>query len=104
MTLAALVFNTRRQCLAEAGAVLDARKISLLRAWGIVEVDVHGVTEPTLQELEEHLAKTPGLQTLSQQIDERFYGGGSHPFLQELRRLAKQLILDKQHTESRGQE
>src|SRR5215510_8125071 len=91
MTLAAPVFNLRRQCLAEAGVVLDARKISLFQSWGVVEVDVQGVREPSLKELEEQMIGTRALQRLSQQIDDRFYGAEPHPFLQELRRVVKKL-------------
>src|SRR5262245_50935847 len=95
MTLAAPVFNARRQCLAEAGVVLDARKISLFQAWGVVEVEVQGVIEPSLKNLEEQMAGTLVLQRLSQQIDDRFYGAEPHLFVQELRRLVKKLALDE---------
>ena len=68
MTLAEPVLNTRRQRLAEAGAVLDARKISLFQAWGVVEVEVQQVAEPGLPELESRLADSPVLLPTQAQL------------------------------------
>jgi hypothetical protein len=95
MTLGAPVCNTRRQRLAEVGAVLDARKISLFQAWGVIEVDVQGVAEPSLEEIENRMASSPALQQLSTEIDDRFYGAEPHEFLVELRRLVKKLALEE---------
>ncbi|MBI3304018.1 MAG: hypothetical protein HYZ72_18280 [Deltaproteobacteria bacterium] len=101
MTLAGPVLNARRQCLAEARTVLDARKISLFQSWGIVDVEVQGVAEPSLHEIEERMASTPALQQLSTEIDERFYGAEHHPVLEELRRLVKKLALEEREAEKR---
>jgi hypothetical protein len=101
MTLGEPVFTSRHQCLAEAGTVLDARKISLFQSWGIVEVEVQRVTEPSLQELEERMAATLALQRLSTEIDERFYGAERHPLLEELRRLVKKLALAEHEAQKR---
>jgi hypothetical protein len=95
MTVGEPVRTSRGHCLAEAGTVLDSRKISLFQAWGIVEVEVQGVTELSLQDLEERMAHSPTLQRLSADIDERFYGADSHPLLVELRRLVKKLALEE---------
>jgi len=95
MTLGAPVFNARRQRLAEAGMVLDAGKISLFQAWGVVEVEVQGVAEPSLEEIENRMAASPALQKLSTAIDERFYGAESHETLVELRRVVKKLALEE---------
>ena len=96
MTLGAAVFNTRRQRLADAGSVLDARRINLFQAWGVVEVEVQGVAEPSLQEIESHMAASPALQQLSAEIDGRFYGAEPYEVLVELRRIVKKLTLEEQ--------
>jgi len=83
------VFNSHRQRLVEAGVTLDARIISLLQAWGIIDVEIQGVTELTLQEIESRMANNPALQQLSATIDERFHGADQHAFITELRRLMK---------------
>ena len=95
MILDGSVLNSRRQCLAEAGTVLDARKISLFQSWGIVEVEVRGIAEPSLQEIESRMVGSPILQQLSAEIDDRFYGAEPHEFLVELRRLVKKLALQE---------
>jgi hypothetical protein len=96
MTLSGPVFNVRRQCLAEAGATLDESKISVFQAWGIVEVEIEGVAEPSGEQIEDRLARSPLLQKLSAEIDERFLGGTSHEFIVELRRVVKKLALEEQ--------
>src|SRR5829696_3726916 len=53
MVLSKPVCNDYRQQLAEAGTILDRRVISVLQTWGVIDVDVQGVSEPTLQEVEE---------------------------------------------------
>jgi hypothetical protein len=99
MTLSSPVFNGRRQCLAEAGTVLDEGKIALLQAWGVAEVEVEGVAELSMEEIEARMARSPVLSKLSAEIDDRFFGGASHEFLHSLRRLIKQLALEE-HRES----
>ena len=89
MILSKPVFNPYRQRLVEAGVTLDARTISLLQAWGIIDVEIQGVTELTLQEIESRMANTPALQQVSVTIDERFHGADQHAFITELRRLVK---------------
>lgn len=93
MTLSKPVFNTYRQRLVEAGVTLDARAISLLQAWGIIDVEIQGITEPTFQEIETRMTNTSALQQISATIDERFYGADQHAFITELRRLVKYLAL-----------
>src|SRR5437667_384015 len=68
MTLAEPVLNTRRQRLAEAGTALDARKISLFQAWGVVEVEVQEVAAPGLPEIESRLADPPVLLPAQAQL------------------------------------
>src|SRR5436190_24091262 len=68
ITLAEPVLNTRRQRLAEAGTVLDARKISLFQAWGVVEVEVQEVAVPGLPEIESRLADPPVLLPAQAQL------------------------------------
>ena len=89
MILSKPVFNPYRQRLVEAGITLEARTISLLQAWGIIDVEIQGVTELTLQEIESRMANTPALQQISATIDERFHGADQHAFITELRRLVK---------------
>jgi hypothetical protein len=96
MTLSRPVLNLRRQCLAEAGTTLDESKISVLQAWGIVEVEIEGVAEPSGEQIEDRLARSPLLQKLLAEIDERFLGGTSHEFIVELRRVVKKLALEEQ--------
>jgi hypothetical protein len=95
MRLSSPVFNGRRRCLAEAGTVLDESKITLLQAWGVVEVEVEGVAEPSIEEIEARMARSPALTTLSAEIDDRFLGATPHEFLQELRRLVKKCALEE---------
>ena len=89
MVLSKPVFNDYRQQLADAGTILDKRVISVLQTWGVIDVEVQGVSEPTLQELEEKMSATVVLQQLSAIIDDRFYGADPHPFVTELHRLVK---------------
>jgi hypothetical protein len=89
MVLSKPVLNDYRQQLADAGTILDKRLISVLQTWGVIDVEVQGVSEPTLQELEEQMSTTVVLQQLSAIIDDRFYGADHHQFVTELRRLVK---------------
>lgn len=93
MILSKPVFNDYRQQLAEAGTILDRRVISVLQTWGVIDVDVQGASEPTLQEIEEQMSTSLVLQQLSVMIDDRFYGADQHPFVAELRRLVKHGML-----------
>ena len=93
MVLSKAVFNEYRQQLAKAGTTLDKRVINLLQTWGIIDVEIEGVTEPTLQEIEEKLSATVMLQHRSAVIDDRFYGADDHPFITELRRAVKHDLL-----------
>jgi hypothetical protein len=96
MILSAPVFNVQRKCLADTDMVLDIRTINIFQAWGIVEVEVREVSEPSLQEIEDRMALSPSLQQLSAEIDERFYGSEQCPFIIELRRIAKKLAIEEQ--------
>jgi hypothetical protein len=89
MVLSKPVFNDYRQQLAEAGTILDTRVITLLQTWGVIDVDVQGIAEPTLQEIDARMSTNEGLQELAATIEERFYGAESHPFVTELHRLVK---------------
>lgn len=95
MRLSSPVFIRHRHCLAAGGTVLDESKIALLQAWGVVEVEVEGVAEPSLEEIEARMARSPTLTKLSAEIDERFFGASAHEFLHALRRLVKQLALEE---------
>jgi|GEM_PF-888981 len=104
MVLNKPVFNDYRQQLADAGTIIDRRVISVLQTWGVIDVDVQGVSEPTLQEVEEQMSASLVLQQLSAMIDDRFYGADQHPFVTELRRLVKHSALkDAEHQGRRGQ-
>ena len=103
MTLAEPVLTTHRRRLAEGGIVLDARKISLFQVWGVVEVEVQGIAEPSLQEIESRMADSPVLQHLSTEIDERFYGAEPYEVLAELRRLVKKLALEERGRQEGGE-
>jgi hypothetical protein len=89
MVLSKSVFNGYRQQLAEAGTILNKRIITVLQTWGVIDVEVQEVSEPTLQEIEEQMSATMVLQQLSAMIDDRFYGADQHQFVTELRRLIK---------------
>jgi hypothetical protein len=89
MVLSKPVFNGYRQQLAEAGTILNKRIITVLQTWGVIDVEVQEVSEPTLQEIEEQMSATVVLQQHSAMIDDRFYGADQHQFVAELRRLIK---------------
>jgi hypothetical protein len=89
MVLSKPVFNDYQQRLAEAGTILDTRVITLLQTWGVIDVDVQGVAEPTLQEIDTRMSTSEGLQELAMIIDDRFYGAEPHTFVTELHRLVK---------------
>jgi hypothetical protein len=93
MVLSKPVFNDYRQQLAGAGTILDGRVISLFQTWGVSDVEVQGVSEPSLQEIEAQMSTTLVHQQLSVMIDDRFYGAEPHAFIMELRRLVKQCAL-----------
>ncbi|MGE0822810.1 MAG: hypothetical protein AB7P18_11890 [Candidatus Binatia bacterium] len=93
MILSKPVFNAHHQRLADAETVLDTRVINVLQTWGIIEVEIQGATDLSLDEIEERMATIPALHELSVKIDERFYGADTHAFIYELRRLVKQLAL-----------
>ena len=94
MVLSKPVFNDYRQQLADAGTILDGRVISLLQTWGVSDVEVQGISEPSLQEIETHMSATLPLQQLSAMIDDRFYGAEPQAFITDLRRLVKQCALN----------
>ncbi len=93
MVLSKPVFNSYRQQLADAGTIVDVRVIRLLQTWGVIDVEVQGVSEPTLQEIEAQMSTTVVLQQISAMIDDRFYGAEQHTFVTELHRLVKQCAL-----------
>ena len=93
MILSKPVFNAHHQRLADAGTVLDTRVINVLQTWGVIDVEVQGATDLSLDEIEERMATLPTLHELSAKIDDRFYGAEEHTFIYELRRLVKQLAL-----------
>jgi hypothetical protein len=95
MVLSKPVFNDYRQLLAEAGTILDTRVITLLQTWGVIDVDVQGISEPTLQEIEARMLASEGLQEVAAMIEERFYGAEPQAFVTELHRLVKLHALQK---------
>jgi hypothetical protein len=99
MILSQPVVNVYRQQLAERGAVLNSRLIGLFQSWDILEVEVQGASEPTLQEIEAKMEASPVLRQRAAMIDDRFRGAGSHPFIIELRRLVKQLAVQEHEGE-----
>lgn len=98
MVLSKPVFNDYRQQLADAGTIVDGRVISLLQTWGVSDVEVQGVSEPSLQEIEAKMSTTLAHQQLSVMIDDRFYGAEPHAFILELRRLVKQSALSDEES------
>lgn len=103
MVLSKPVFNDYRQQLADAGTILDKRVINLLQTWGVIDVEVQGVAEPTLQEIEAHMSTSDVLQQLSEMIDDRFYGAEQHAFVTELHRLVKfHTLKEAEHQEDHG--
>ncbi len=104
MVLSKPVFNDYRQQLADAGTILDKRVISVFQTWGVIDVEVQGVSDPSLQELEEQMSATVVLQQLSAMIDDRFYGADPHQFVMELRRLVKyDALKDAEYSGRHGQ-
>jgi hypothetical protein len=90
MVLSKPVCNDYQQQLADAGTIVDERVIRLLQTWGVSEVEIQGIAEPSLQEIEAQMSTTLVHQQLSIMIDDRFYGAEPHAFIMELRRLVKQ--------------
>jgi hypothetical protein len=95
MVLSKPVFNDYRQQLADAGTTLDARVITLLQTWGVIDVDVQEIAEPTLQELDVRMSTSERLQALAATIEDRFYGAEPHAFVTELHRLVKLHVLQE---------
>jgi len=95
MVLSKSVFNDYRQQLAGAGTILDKRVISVLQTWGVIDVEVQGVSEPTIQEIDAQMSTSVVLQQLSAMIDDRFYGAEQYAFVTELHRLVKHHALQE---------
>lgn len=89
MVLSKPVFNDYRQQLADAGTILDTRVITLLQTWGVIDVEVQGIAEPTLQEIDMRMSTSSTLQECAAIIEDRFYGADQHVFVMELQRLVK---------------
>lgn len=93
MVLAKDALNFRKQLLLPAGTVLTEKNIETMIAWGVSEVDTEGCSEPSLEQVEQHIAEDPKLAEANAELDHRFADVRNDPIMKEILAIAKKQLL-----------
>jgi hypothetical protein len=93
MVLAKDALNFRKQLLLPAGTVLTEKNIETMIAWGVSEVATEGCAEPSLEQVEQHIAEDPNLAEANAELDHRFADVRNDPLMKEILAIAKKQLL-----------
>lgn len=94
MVLAKPVVDLKGHLVLREGTTLTENHVKLLRAWKIPTVDIQGVSEVSLAELQSRVAHDPVAQQALAQIDRRFEGV-QDPLLLSICEIVKRRALAK---------
>ena len=95
MALASPVSNRQGVILLQQGAQISERHLNILKSWGVTELDVVGVQEVSLEDLEAEMAKDPKLAAMSKKLDNLFARVKDEPLMKKLLQIAKKQLLKK---------
>ncbi|NVM22914.1 MAG: hypothetical protein HWN68_14180 [Desulfobacterales bacterium] len=102
MIAASDVANKHGNVLLAKGAMLTEKRIMVLKAWGVTEVDVEGVDRDQVERQETEAVPGDVAASIEEEIKQWFPDFGDNPVMKEIYRVVRKFKLRKAALQTNG--